>query len=65
MLSKLVRTLKLLKSKFQDVYFCPGNHELWTKSQQEDEELQIDNSIEKFHHVKLDDRIFIIFIYFS
>ncbi|CAF4316239.1 unnamed protein product [Rotaria socialis] len=31
-----------------DVYYCPGNHELWTRSGREDEELHIDNSIEKF-----------------
>jgi UDP-2,3-diacylglucosamine pyrophosphatase LpxH len=53
-----VRTLKLLKSKFKDVYYCPGNHELWTKSQKEDEELQIQNSIEKFHYVENAARIF-------
>jgi hypothetical protein len=53
-------TLKLLKSKFKDVYFCPGNHELWTKYQKADEELQIDNSIEKFHYVGNDDRIVIV-----
>ncbi|CAF3183976.1 unnamed protein product [Rotaria socialis] len=34
---------------FRDVYYCPGNHELWTRSGREDEELHIDNSIEKFH----------------
>ncbi|CAF0862717.1 unnamed protein product [Rotaria sp. Silwood1] len=50
-LSKLVHILKLFKSKFKDVYYCPGNHELWTKSLREDEEYQIHNSIEKFHHI--------------
>ncbi|CAF1307467.1 unnamed protein product [Rotaria sordida] len=50
-LSELVHTLKLFKSKFKDVYYCPGNHELWTKSLREDEELQIHNSIEKFHYI--------------
>ncbi|CAF1195919.1 unnamed protein product [Adineta ricciae] len=50
-LSKLTRTLKALKSKFKDVYYCPGNHELWTQSCREDNELQLDNSIEKFHHI--------------
>ncbi|CAF4534588.1 unnamed protein product [Rotaria socialis] len=35
-------------SNFRDVYYCPGNHELWTRSGREDEELHIDNSIEKF-----------------
>ena len=49
--SKLIRTLKLFKEKFQDVYFCPGNHELWTVGQREDQELGIQNSIEKFHYV--------------
>lgn len=50
--SKLIRTLKLFKEKFQDVYFCPGNHELWTVGQKEDQELGIQNSIEKFHYVR-------------
>ncbi|CAF4137506.1 unnamed protein product [Rotaria sp. Silwood2] len=50
-LSKLIHTLKLFKSKFKDVYYCPGNHELWTQSLREDEELQIHNSIEKFHYI--------------
>lgn len=50
--SKLVQTLKLFKSKFHDVYYCVGNHELWTKSEKEDEELNINDSIEKFHYVK-------------
>jgi UDP-2,3-diacylglucosamine pyrophosphatase LpxH len=50
-LSKLIYTLKLFKLKFKDVYYCPGNHELWTKSQQEDETLEIYDSIEKFHYV--------------
>ncbi|CAF1059330.1 unnamed protein product [Adineta ricciae] len=50
-LSKLALTLKALKSKFKDVYYCPGNHELWTQSCREDNELQVDNSIEKFHHI--------------
>ncbi|CAF2981776.1 unnamed protein product [Rotaria socialis] len=35
---------------FRDVYYCPGNHELWTRSGREDEELHIDNSIEKFQY---------------
>ncbi|CAF1130156.1 unnamed protein product [Adineta steineri] len=57
-LTKLTQTLKLFKSKFKNVYYCPGNHELWTQSQMEDEELQVDNSIEKFHHIiKLCDSI--------
>lgn len=51
-LSKLFQTLKLFQSKFHDVYYCPGNHELWTKSQKEDEQLNIHNSIDKFHYVK-------------
>ncbi len=51
--SKLIYTLKLFKSKFKDVYYCPGNHELWTKSQKEDEQLNIKNSIEKFHYVEI------------
>ncbi len=55
--SKLVQTLKLFKAKFKDVYYCPGNHELWTQSNAEDEEMQIDNSIEKFHHVRVCNRI--------
>ncbi|CAF1934359.1 unnamed protein product [Rotaria magnacalcarata] len=50
-LSKLIRTLEIFKSKFKDVYYCPGNHELWTLSSREDEELHIDNSIEKFHYI--------------
>jgi UDP-2,3-diacylglucosamine pyrophosphatase LpxH len=50
--SKLTRTLKLFKLKFKDVYYCPGNHELWTESEKEDEQLNIHNSIEKFHYVK-------------
>ncbi|CAF3287032.1 unnamed protein product [Rotaria socialis] len=50
-LSKLIRTLEIFKSKFKDVYYCPGNHELWTRSNREDEELHIDNSIEKFHYI--------------
>ena len=52
-LAKLFQTLKLLKSKFRDVYFCPGNHDLWTKSQQEDEWLNIYDSIDKFHYVRV------------
>ena len=52
-LAKLFQTLKLLKSKFREVYFCPGNHDLWTKSQQEDEHLNIYDSIDKFHYVRL------------
>ncbi|UJR08439.1 hypothetical protein I4U23_012709 [Adineta vaga] len=50
-LSKLTQTLKLFKLKFKDVYYCPGNHELWTQSSMEDEELHVDNSIEKFHYI--------------
>ena len=50
-LSKLFYTLRLLKLKFRDVYYCPGNHELWTKEQKEDQTLGIDDSIAKFHHV--------------
>jgi hypothetical protein len=63
-LSKLERTLKLFKSKFKDVYYCPGNHELWTQSVVEDDNLQIDNSIEKFYYVKNDERIIIVFMSF-
>ena len=58
-LSKLFATLKLFQAKFRDVYYCPGNHELWTKGQKEDETLNINNSIDKFRHVFFpeDDRI--------
>lgn len=27
--SRLIETLSLLKSKYKEVYFIPGNHELW------------------------------------
>jgi len=50
--SKLIHTLKLFKLKFKDVYYCLGNHELWTESDKEDEELNIHNSIEKFYYVE-------------
>ncbi len=56
-LSKLVHTLKLFKLKFKDVYYCPGNHELWTESDKEAAELNIHNSIEKFHYVENNDKI--------
>lgn len=53
---RLMQTLKLLKSKFKDVYYCPGNHELWTQSVKEDQQLNIWNSVEKFHYVETYER---------
>jgi hypothetical protein len=37
-------TLSLLRSKFQRVFYMPGNHELWVRGETGD-------SIEKLHHV--------------
>jgi predicted MPP superfamily phosphohydrolase len=54
-LSKLASTLNLLKSKFKDVYFCPGNHELWIRSKADDHPHTMRNSIEKFHYVPMSD----------
>jgi predicted phosphodiesterase len=37
-------TLGLLKRKFEEVFFVPGNHELWVGRDEED-------SVEKFYHI--------------
>ncbi len=52
--SKLIKTLKLFKSKFKDVYYCPGNHELWMLSDIDNEKLPVNNSIEKFDYVTIE-----------
>ncbi len=62
--SKLRYTLKLFQSKFKDVYYCPGNHELWVHSPGEDEELEIDNSVAKFHSVENNERLCFYCIHF-
>ncbi|CAF1131744.1 unnamed protein product [Didymodactylos carnosus] len=48
-LSKLEQTLRIFKSKFKEVYYCPGNHELWISSN--DTDLGIKDSVSKFFHI--------------
>ena len=42
-LEKLRHVLRLLKDRFQEVFFVPGNHELWAQSSE--------HSLEKFHRI--------------
>ncbi|CAH1790040.1 unnamed protein product [Owenia fusiformis] len=48
-LSLLKTTLQTLKKKFKDVFYVPGNHELWLKK--DDREMRFKDSIEKFHAI--------------
>jgi predicted phosphodiesterase len=44
-LSKLKKTLISIRSKFAEIFFIPGNHELWIRKN------QFGDSIEKFHKI--------------
>ena len=35
-LANFTNTMAILKEKFEDVFFVPGNHDLWCKSPDED-----------------------------
>ena len=35
-LENFTNTMAILKEKFEDVFFVPGNHDLWCKSPEED-----------------------------
>lgn len=39
-------TFRCLKAKFREVYFCPGNHDLWVQTERDDD---MATSIDKLH----------------
>lgn len=39
-------TFRCLKTKFAEVYFCPGNHDLWVQTERDDD---LTTSIDKLH----------------
>ena len=43
-LHQITETLSLLRSRFSEVFYVPGNHELWVKG-------EVGNSIDKFHQI--------------
>lgn len=55
---KLFHTLRILREKFREVYFCPGSHELWIVGEDDKKKYGISNSIEKFHYVSKQHRNF-------
>jgi len=45
-LNRVKTTLSVLRSKFGELFFVPGNHELWIRKN------QFDDSIKKFHKIQ-------------